>query len=677
MNAIGFAIDDGAGSLTESRAAREIAENRLAAMQASVEAAALERTRALIESPQPVTVPWAEYPQFDEFNQWPTGYERPYYWSSMDDRTEGRYLPLYETDQDLKRMRASARKLQSLFPVSEGALSSLTNYIFGSAGFTFTVSPKHKGAEQLAAAIQKVVDRFLDVNDFLGEMDRDIHDRTRVDGEAFPTLYPDESAGEVLIDLVEPDNILQPAKPEQLNQMLRAGHKLNYWWLGVHTQHCQQRKRDTPERPLGYHAVFDRHGEQWDYLPASRVEHIKRNVGRNARRGWSDFAIVQRDLEIEAKIRRNTAEGAAILAAIVMIREHAEGVTKSSIESMVASNSTASYERQTQNSSRTTYVEQTRPGTVKDTPYGMKTTVGPMGTLNQPVYIQVAQYVLRIIGHRWNMPEYLVSGDASNANYSSTLVAESPFVKAREHDQEEYARHFRRLIGKALRLYHGMRVFGRGLSWQQIDAAVEIKVDYPSVASRDKLQQAQVNQILADAKVLSKRTWAADSDLDYDEEQQQIASEPQPAPPMPLGMPGQPQPFGQPQRPPVVLPQRDMQARESYLAIRAIESLLEGAPERKPLPSTESGSVSLVEAIGVAMKGQPSPTINVHPPDVQITVSPDLSTLPPPQVTVNVPAPEVTVNVPRPEPPPEYDIEPVRDPKTKLVTKFKRTRKRD
>ena len=30
------------------------------------------------------------------------------------------------------------------------------------------------------------------------------------------------------------------------------------------------------------------------------------------------------------------------------------------------------------------------------------------------------------------MPEYMVSGDASNANYASTLVAESPFVKARQ-----------------------------------------------------------------------------------------------------------------------------------------------------------------------------------------------------------------------------------------------------
>lgn len=741
MNAIGFATDN-IGDLAGSREAREIAENRLAALQAGVEATALERTRTLIESPQPVPVPWAEYPQFDEFNQWPSAYERPYYWSSLDDRTEGRYLPYYETDQDLKRMRASARKLQALFPVAEGALESLTNYIIGS-GYEFTAVAKQSGAESLAASIQRVIDRFLDINDFSGELDREIHDRTRVDGEAFPTLYPDERAGEVLIDVIEPDNILQPARPEPLERMLGLGHKLSYWYLGVHTLHCQQRKRDHAEQPLGYHAVFDRHGEQWDYLPASRVEHIKRNVGRTGRHGASDFLIVQRDLESEAKIRRNTAEGVAILAAIVMVRQHPEGVTKSSIESMVASNATASYERQTQNSSRTTSVEQTRPGTVKDIPYGMNATLGPLGTLRSPVYIEVAQYLLRIIGHRWNMPEYLVSGDASNANYSSTLVAESPFVKAREHDQKEYARHFRRLIWKALRLYHGMRVFGRGLSWQQITGSIEIKVDYPAVASRDKLQQAQVNQVLSDAGIMSKRTWAVQSDLDYDEEQKEIAggasdeggagaletvqlnglqvtaaseilhqvATGDTAELVAVGLlqsigipPGlarrmvvasaaksaeiqakerqknaQQNPFGKPS--PFPLPQREptgsQPQRESYLAIRAIETLL----DRSPAQLTESrdsapSAVELVEAIGTAMKAQPPANVTVQLPPIEIPPvvvnTPEISI---PATIVNVPAP--IVNIPAAPAPPEYDIEPVRDPKTKLVTRFKRVRKKD
>ena len=167
-----------------------------------------------------------------------------------------------------------------------------------------------------------------------------IHDESRIVGDSLPTLYSEE--GNVRIELTDPGCIAEPAYPKPLERMCRTSHKLNGWWHGVHTVYSQAMKRDDVTRPLGYHAVFDRLGEQWDYLPASRVEHVKRNVPRLARVGYSDFKIVQTELESSAKLRRNTAEGAAILAAIVMIRQHAEGVSKGSIERFVSENATSS-----------------------------------------------------------------------------------------------------------------------------------------------------------------------------------------------------------------------------------------------------------------------------------------------------------------------------------------------
>lgn len=554
-------------TLDDAQQQKAVAEARLATLRAQAEAASIERALKLIESPQPVPVPWKEYPAYEEAFGWVGPGDRPYYWTDIEDRTEDRYRPLYENEHDLKRMRAEARKLKALFPVAQGALDALTNYVIGTGGLAITAVPRTKDAGQLVATAQAVIDRFLEYNSFVGDLDREIHIRSREEGEVFATLYDEQP--DVRVELTEPDAIREPKRKAPLERLAGTMHKINYWWLGVHTTHCLNLKRDDVCRPKGYHAVFDRLGEEWDYLPTERVEHIKRNVGRNGRRGVSDFAVVQRDLELEAKIRRNTAEGAAILAAIVMIREHAEGTPKSSVESFIQGESTTDYEKPTKSGARTTYRQQVQAGTVKDIPAGMKHSVGPLGTLRSPVYIEVAQYLLRIIGARWAMPEYLISADASNNNYASSLVAEAPFVKAREDDQGFYGRHFESLVWKALKLYHSFGVFGKA-TWEQVRRHVTLKVDLPEVASRDPLAMAQVNAILNEHGIKSKRTWAAELSLDYDEEQQEMASEPQTQPSALAGELGQPVSANGFR--PVVNP-----ARTEQLAQLAINSLIEQA----------------------------------------------------------------------------------------------------
>ena len=521
--------------LKAAQQSRALAETQLATVRATVEAAALERSRALLEAPQPVQVPWSEHPAFDDWGMG-HGYRPPYVWTGPDDRTEGRYRPLYENESDVRRMRAEARSLVELLPIAKGALQKLSDYVMG-GGWEFVVQPKGRYkrdplALQMAAALQVTVDAFLEYNNFTGNLDREIHEQSRIDGNVFATLYPEQH--HVRIELTDPGCVLQPRDSGPLERMLRTSHKLNGWWHGVHTTFNAQLKRDDVGRPLGYHAVFDRTGEMWDYLPASRVEHIKRNVCSQGRVGVSDFVTTLDDFYNEAKVRRNTAVGAAILSAIVMIRQHAEGASRSSIEGMVTESATRAYQKPVQGGSRSTNVEDVRPGTIKDTPAGMTTTLGALGTLRSPVYIEVAQYLLRIIGAPWSMPEYLISGDASNANYASSLVSESPFVKYCEHEQVFYGGHFERLIWKALAIYAKNGAFP--YPWTELCARLQVSGEYTSPASRDKLQQSQANQLLNDAGVMSKRTWAADMGLDYDEERQQIALEPKPEPePQPMG----------------------------------------------------------------------------------------------------------------------------------------------
>jgi len=153
-----------------------------------------------------------------------------------------------------------------------------------------------------------------------------------------------------------------------------------------------------------------------------------------------------------------------------------------------------------------------------------------MGAERNAGFAEVSQYVLRIVGVRWAMPEYMISGDASNANYSSTLVAESPFVKAREADQTFFARVFADLLWKVLRYEHDRGVLS-AMPWPEIEAAIDITVQKPSVASRNAREQADIAAIHLNAGILSKRTAARQAGLDWEEEQANRAEEQAPAPP--------------------------------------------------------------------------------------------------------------------------------------------------
>src|SRR5262245_17057709 len=234
--------------------------------------------------------------------------------AALSDRQEGKLWLIYDCEQDLARIRGRAHNLALLTGTPAGVLDALANYILG-PGFTFTVQPLVAEAAPLAGAVQTTIDRFLDDNAFCGALDREAHNRSREDGEAFLALHPAPN-GTVKARFLECEQITQPADPRPLEDWLGCSEEFpSCWKFGIHTP-----ARET-DRALGYHAVYDDAGRDWDYIPAARMEHIKRNVPANAKRGVSDFLSVLGDLEREAKLRRNTAEGAALQAAIAWVVE--------------------------------------------------------------------------------------------------------------------------------------------------------------------------------------------------------------------------------------------------------------------------------------------------------------------------------------------------------------------
>lgn len=468
-------------------------------------------------------VPASEYPGGETARKLGLSYRHAF--AQVSDRTDGRYLPFYEDEIDLREQVASARFIAAYFPIVTGAIDTLTNYTIG-RGFEYTAQETAPAGKNLARKVQQAIDLIADANGLVGELDREIHREARITGDIYTRVLWD---GGVRIDCVDTVSIQEPGNPEPIERSLGTKHKLNAWWHGIHTAHSRQTRRQDYTRPLGFHAVYDDSGHDWEYIPASRTAHLRMNVGRDAPKGVSDLMVILQDAQQESRIKRNTGIGAEALSAIVMVRKHAKGTPKRTIENMGAANATSSHAKQTESGATTGYTEAIPPGTVKDIPDGLDMLFGPMGTLNHNTYLEVAQYLARQMGIRWATPEYMISGDASNGNYASTLVAESPFVKSREADQAVFARHFESVLWKGIRLLWEHGFFG-STDWEPIRTLVRIKTDAPEVASRDPNQQAATNEILHRNGIKSKETWAAELGLDYAEESAGSVAEPEPVP---------------------------------------------------------------------------------------------------------------------------------------------------
>ncbi len=318
--------------------------------------------------------------------------------------------------------------------------------------------------------------------------------RSRRDGEVFLRL--DANGGRLRVRFVEPEFVRKPDDPRFLSQYAGA-YDLD-WESGVAAD------LGDAERIHGYHVDWSGDGRDWEFLPAERLEHIRINVDWGVKRGLSDFYAAAAEIEQAAKSARNTAEGAAIQATIAYIKEAAVGAARSEIDPHRAMHTDWTSSVPTPDGARRSIrFEKFYPGRVITTA-GMKYHAGPLGSSNAPMFIEVIQMVLRRVGQRWSMPEYMVSGDASNANFASTLVAESPFVKSAEAKQMWYAEAFRNLFWKALRLTRPDRELARwDIAPAQLRRLVKLRLEKaPRVSVRNRAEETSIRGALHAAGIL-------------------------------------------------------------------------------------------------------------------------------------------------------------------------------
>ena len=403
----------------------------------------------------------------------------------------------FRTTVELFQIQSVARILWRDNEFAKNAHRNRINYIIGES-HAYTVVGKDESAKQSTLyRVQQVLDAILKANKWVNRQ-REIKLRDDRDGETIIRKFPTDD-GIMRFRFVEPRQIQPPSVAKECQS------------FGVET------RADDCETPVAY----------WiDGKPVSadQIQHRKWNVDSSIKRGYPLLFPVRHNLTRAVKLLRNMSIATEIQTAIALIRKH-EQATKEAVRSFISAKAT----QQRTADGRTENVLRYGPGSILDVPQGQSYDIPPQ--LDPTKTVAALQAELRAIASLLVMPEFMLSSDASNSNFASTMVAEGPAVKNFEAEQKAQIEYDLELLNDALQ-----HAANSGLITQDDLNSIIIKVDPPSVQTRDPLQEAQVRQIDMSLGILSPQTATGMIGQKYDQEQTNIEVHGEKSGAMPFGL---------------------------------------------------------------------------------------------------------------------------------------------
>lgn len=456
------------------------------------------------------------------------------YPSTRSDRQDGRNRPIFQTETECNIIRGMARLLCDANETASGILEKLADYTLGPKGFEFKVGSSAGTSDEagFVKRAQQLVDDFLEMNRVANDMDRELFKRGERDGEAYLTLWHTGN-GVVEARIGEPEQCTEPGDPRVLEDWLEYANPSS-WSFGIHTD------ADDVVGTHGYYFQWSSADTSWDYLPGGRspcvlmgtpqadtwCEYIKWNTDSTVKRGLSSFYNTQRSIELATKLLGNSAQTGTVQSTIAWIEQNPPGMTKDQVNASNAMLSDGSVQR-ARIGGGVTSLETNRysPGTILKPNAGRTYEAGP-GAEFAESYLLLRDACLRSVASRWSFPEHMITGDASNNNFASILVAGDPFVKRIESKQGSYVAYFTRTMWKVLWFAHKAGIFG-DVPWMVLRRLIIITVTPPDVEVRDRQTETQRKLILKNAKVISLKKWTAEEGYDFDQMQKEISEEPQ------------------------------------------------------------------------------------------------------------------------------------------------------
>lgn len=419
-------------------------------------------------------------------------------------------------DGDLRTMRVRSRMLVQLNEFAGCALDNLVDYTVGS-GMTYRVQAREGQtiSQDVIDAVQEKVDLFLEVNDF-GNVERESVRRRHRDGEYFLRRFP-MGDGITRLRYVEPADVRRPqGETSDPNTT-----------FGVRTDPGDVRT------VLQYFLATE---NRW--VPADEIVHAKQNVDANSKRGIPTFYHLRGHLDAAVDTLDFMHKLIRLQGSIGLIRKHTEA-TGAQVTQFRADK--ADVQATDGVAGKDLYFKKlTGPKTI-DIPKGMDYSFPP-SVIDASTWVEVVQAVLRAPASRLRMPEWMFTGRL-DAKYANAFASESPFVRMIVSQQHDHILKFSEVVEKAVALMieadpeaaervraiadtdQGRTTDGAEPEGVDVWSALELQVEPPAIEVRDKLKDAQTNKILQESRVMSRRTWAARSDLDWEQELANIEDE--------------------------------------------------------------------------------------------------------------------------------------------------------
>ena len=488
--------------MTKRKQSPSPATQQMAQLEEQFKLRAVQRAQKLLEM-QSATDFWLTS-YVDVLDRYREGNQVIYPLSNPQDRRAGSNFPFWTSESQLAIIRASSRLMVTMNPSAYGLINGLTSYVIGS-GYTYRATAiEGSGVKgSLVRAVQRAIDNFVEENSWK-EMEQELFFRSREDGEAFLRFFPQDS-GSLQVRTMEPEQVIQP--PDST---------FDEWSYGIQTD------IDDVFEIKAYYAHYSapggvsmlRDGVYGEIIPADQVVHIKCNVKRAIKRGLPDLSFDTLETFSQgSKLRRNMGEGAAVQSAIAAVRQH-DAASSSQVETFAQS--AIDYSMQLPFGGRQQDYSRIDAGSFLDIPKGMN-YIPPPGAINASAHLSIYEALLRAAGTRHNAPEWLVSGDASNNNYASSLTAESPFLRNCQRLQSFMKRPFLRVITEAVK-----NAIDAGRLPKDTLKLVEIVATPPTVETRNRGEEASANQVYSGLGVKSRQTIAQEIGLDWEREAKEI-----------------------------------------------------------------------------------------------------------------------------------------------------------
>lgn len=380
---------------------------------------------------------------------------------------------IYQTDHDHKEMLNSAYTLYHSNPFARSIIRNLVKFVFGKGPL---IVPKSEN--------QKVKDYWKEFKkkNVFNKKEKEIGTRVFRDGEIFIRKFIDDENGDLKIRFIRSSRIGEPDSKVIKNAS-----------FGIITS------PDDIEDVLGY-VLIDNNKNYVKTIPASEVIHEKILSDSDQKRGISILRIcakrlTQYDQWLEDRIILNKVRSAIALVRKV---DSSAARMKGIRDQNMSDNYSSSKNKQ----------KMLRAGTIitatKGVEYEMLTA-----NINASDVAEDGRSMLLSIAAAVGFPEMIFTADYSNANYSSSLVAQNPFVREIEDWQDFFTTLYEGLFADVIR---AKKEFGD----LPAEESEECTVEWPPMILADLEKLSKAYEILYKYKVVSKKTWRARMGLDND-----------------------------------------------------------------------------------------------------------------------------------------------------------------